>query len=381
MVSVVYDYQAFSLQERGGISRYFYELATRVANYDECQVKILSFAYVNKYLSNSPKNLVVGLPIPTIPISSRAISKLNFELSKGLSQFNGKISQLWMERLSPSPDIVHETYYSSHRLAPKQSKTVITVYDMIAEKFCEFPCQQKSGDILSLKATSIQRADRVICISNNTKNDLLELVNVDPAKVSVVHLGSTLKKIEDDYNKFWSELNPYILYVGSRNSYKNFQRLLEAYARSNLPKDFQLVCFGGDPFARRELEIIKELHLGEGKVIYISGDDKKLASFYSHASAFVYPSLYEGFGIPLLEAMSCDCPVVCSNTSSMPEVAGKAAEFFDPYDPESIAYALKKVLYSTEKTEKLIQLGQERVKHYSWDTCAEQTRSIYLSLV
>lgn len=381
-MNVVYDYQAFSLQERGGISRYFYELATRLATSDECNVKIFAFAYVNKYLRNCNNSLVCGWPVPTFPISSRIVSKFNFEISKLFTKINKQIFRYSMNALAYSPDIVHETYYSSYRLAPKQSKTVITVYDMIPEKLHSFFGKSQTDDVLSSKATAIKRADKIICISENTKKDLLEFLDVDPNKISVVYLGSAINKLNSDrFDKLSNQSKPYILYVGSRNSYKNFQGLLQAYAISNLAKDFQLVCFGGDPFSRRELALINQLHLIEGQVMYVSGDDKKLASFYSNASAFVYPSLYEGFGIPLLEAMSCDCPVVCSNTSSMPEVAGNAAEFFDPYDPDSIAHGLKKVLYSHQRSQELIRLGQEQVQHFSWDACAEQTRSIYLSLV
>jgi glycosyltransferase involved in cell wall biosynthesis len=95
----------------------------------------------------------------------------------------------------------------------------------------------------------------------------------------------------------------------------------------------------------------------------------------------VYPSLYEGFGIPLLEAMGVQCPVVCSNTSSLLEVAGDAAELFNPYEPESIANAMENVLFCTEKRQTLIQRGTNRVKQFSWETCAEQTKELYLSLV
>lgn len=149
MVSVVYDYQAFSLQERGGISRYFYELATRLANYDEFQVKILALAYLNKYLKSCSKNLVVGLSIPTIPnsvdewryLSSRPASKLNFEMSKRLNKINGEISRYWMRNLSKSPDVVHETYYSFHPIAVR-TKLIIethlkTFFDFLKTYICE----------------------------------------------------------------------------------------------------------------------------------------------------------------------------------------------------------------------------------------------------
>ena len=116
-------------------------------------------------------------------------------------------------------------------------------------------------------------------------------------------------------------------------------------------------------------------------MIQISGNDTLLANLYTNAHAFVYPSLYEGFGIPLLEAMSLRCPVVCSNTSSLPEVAGEAAEFFDPYDVAHIIYSLEKVVYSNSISTDLLRLGLERVKKFSWDRCASQTYEIYSTLL
>ncbi|MEM2154884.1 MAG: glycosyltransferase family 1 protein, partial [Nitrososphaeria archaeon] len=144
--------------------------------------------------------------------------------------------------------------------------------------------------------------------------------------------------------------------------------------------DFKIVCFGGGLFSAEEIDLMIKLGLSEDQVIQISGDDKTLAHLYRNAAVFVYPSLYEGFGIPLLEAMSLGCPVICSNTSSFPEVAGNAAEFFDPYEADSIAVALENVLYSSEKSKHLVNLGYERVKNFSWEKCADETRSIYLSL-
>jgi glycosyltransferase involved in cell wall biosynthesis len=126
---------------------------------------------------------------------------------------------------------------------------------------------------------------------------------------------------------------------------------------------------------------MQSLGIPEGRVTWMTGDDTTLATFYKRAAALAYPSLYEGFGFPPLEALSMGCPVICSNTSSMPEVSGDAAEYFDPYTVESITAALEKVLYSATRVEQLVQRGNERAKLFSWDEIAEQTKQVYLSLV
>ena len=173
----------------------------------------------------------------------------------------------------------------------------------------------------------------------------------------------------------------YILYVGDRYGYKNFARFLQAYGNSQiLKKDFKVVCFGGYPMLPEELKEAEKIGILPNSLLYFSGDDSLLTKLYQGAAVFVYPSLYEGFGIPPLEAMSLGCPVVCSNTSSIPEVVGEAAEFFDPNNVQNITNALETVLYSNERTKKLSILGKERAKLFSWQKCAEQTKKVYLSL-
>ena len=371
-MKIFYDHQIFYWQEYGGISRYFCELASRLAKFDDMDVKIVAGVYINKYLIDCPPNLVAGYYIPPIPKSWR--------MRVG---FNALFCSYW--RITKSPDIVHETYYLLNKKgkADKEAKKVITIHDMLYEKFGYL--LPKSNLICSQKEKAIREADHIICVSENTKRDLLERFDIQPSKVSVVYHGNSLKAInyqQIPHPQFFTPGHSYILYVGQRQSYKNFEKLLQAYANyPNIKNNFHLVCFGGGAFTNEELQLIHRLGLSEQQVIQISGDDNILANLYSKASAFVYPSLYEGFGIPLLEAMACDCPVVCSNTSSMPEVASSAAEYFDPYDPESIAHSLENVLFSSEKAQLLIKQGQERVKYFSWDKCAEQTRSIYLSLM
>jgi glycosyltransferase involved in cell wall biosynthesis len=241
-----------------------------------------------------------------------------------------------------------------------------------------FPAEQK---ISQNKKYAVQRADHIICISESTKNDLIDILNISPDKISVIYLGYTNKTARHK-NKLNSGEKPYILYVGQRAAYKNFSCLLQAYASSpRLQRDFKLVCFGADRFSNDEINKIKDLNIKQENVVHLIGDDDLLSQLYSNASIFVFPSLYEGFGIPLLEAMSFNCPVVCSNTSSFPEVAGDAADYFDPCNLEEMISSIESVAFSTEKRNHLIERGLERIKLFSWEKCAEKTLKVYSSLL
>ncbi len=365
-MKVAYDYQVFSWAKYGGISRYIYEIASRTINSPDFDASIFAGLYVNEYLKKCDSEFVKGWQIPLISKSAKIVSAINAKLSKGwLADYN--------------PDIVHETYYSYRRIAPKRSKTVVTVYDMLHEKFGH-TMKKKDREFSVVKAAAIKRADSVICISENTKKDLMELLDIDPDKISTIHLGYSLQN--NFLHCYPKQIkHPYILYVGERRlEYKNFNRLLQAYASSKLLKDnFKLVCFGSKSFSSAEISIIHNLGLID-KIIYISGDDTVLSSLYTHASALVYPSLYEGFGLPLLEAMSYGCPVVCSNTSSIPEVVSDAGKYFEPSEIDSISSALETVIFDDTKRQKLIIKGKERVKSFSWEMCAKQTQLVYKSL-
>ena len=258
---------------------------------------------------------------------------------------------------------------------PRSAKRVITVYDMIHEKFAEsFPQRDKTRQI---KAHAVKRADHVICISENTRRDLIEFLGVPDEKTSVVYLGYSLATKGPPAKRIVGE-KPYILYVGHRGGYKNFERLLQAYAVSpKLRNYFDLICFGGGGLTTKEKSLLQRLGFSMESVRQVSGDDASLAGYYRSASAFIYPSLYEGFGIPSLEAMSFDCPVVCSGVSSIPEIIGNAAEMFDPYEPDSIRMAIERVVSDDTLRQILIARGQERIKLFSWKRCAQETLDVY----
>lgn len=364
-MKIAYNHQIFSLQAYGGISRYFIEIVKRIdeTKKDQAKIKIFAPFHKNHYLAlNKNKMLFTGFKIPNIRGSSKINSFLNSFLSPiQLNYYN--------------PDIVHETYYCIKKTKNRSNvKKIVTVYDMIHELFPEeFSKKDKTSEI---KKLSIMQADHVICISKKTQEDLVKILGIDKKKTSVVYLGYTLMA-DNNYSSNIIE-KPYLLYVGSRKGYKNFHRLVEAYANSLEIKNFyNLVVFGGGPFSIEELEFFDLMKIDKHKMKQVTGDDVKLANYYHNASLFVYPSLYEGFGMPPLEAMSFGCPVACSNGGSIPEVVGNAGIFFDPYSIDSIRENIEKILNNNQLRSSIIEKGFQRLKNFSWDKCASETFEVY----
>ena len=147
-----------------------------------------------------------------------------------------------------------------------------------------------------------------------------------------------------------------------------------------LREEFDLVAFGGGRFSSQEILNINEFGFKDGFVQQVGGNDEVLASLYANALCFIYPSLYEGFGLPPLEAMAGGCPVISSNSSSMPEVVNNAGLYFDPCDLDDMRNAIETVCFSSELRAKLIKAGNENVKKFSWDKCAQKTLAIYEKL-
>lgn len=363
---IAYDHQIFAMQEYGGVSRYFFELADNIAKANAAEVAIFSPLYTNSYLAAASRQLQVrGMKMPAIRRSGRLYRTVNQMFVPSM-----------MERFHP--DIVHETYYSQKSKAPVGSKVVLTVFDMIHERFSD--CFRSRDSTSNEKAEAVERADHVVCISEQTRKDLIELLGVYRAKTSVVHLGFSLTKQSADSTRV-SE-RPYVLFVGSRGGYKNFESLLHTYAANPaLQHDYDLLAFGGGSLNAGEKALLAKLGIPFERVRHLSGDDSVLSDLYRKAALFVYPSRYEGFGIPPLEAMSFDCPVACSNTSSIPEVVGDAAEFFDPDSIESMGHAIERVLNDRPLRQALVARGRERIKLFSWERCAEQTLDVYRSLL
>ncbi len=364
-MKVAFDSQIFSSQVYGGVSRYISSLASCLASEEGVDVKIFAPFYINSFLDQLPAEMVKGRKVGKIPVMGKFLRATN--------QFIGayKVQKF-------GPDIVHETYYSRYINWSRKALHVVTVYDMIHELFPDnFPGKLQ---VREQKKAAVQKADRIICISENTRNDLLTMYDLPADRVSVVHLGFEMQAGDSNLHlqKPVLEDRHYLLYVGERHGYKNFARFLHAYANSAiLSENFIVVCFGGGPFQRDEQDLIRNLKLNDGQVKQVAGNDQLLSAYYQQAELFVFPSLYEGFGIPLLEAMSNNCPVACSNTSSIPEVAGTAACFFDPESPESIRVALENTIQSGDTLSELRTKGEKRVESFSWNKCAKDTLDVY----
>lgn len=359
---VLFDHQIFALQRYGGISRYFCELASRVHGMPGHSALVVAPLHVNDYLS--------GCAVRTW---SRRI-----EQRKGASRLCGAIDRLALPLLTRAadPDIVHRTYYEPLP-RPGSRPVVVTVYDMIHELFPQaFSAQDRTSQD---KRASVMAADHVICISECTSRDLQRLLAVPAHKISVTYLAQSESfngQVAPDERP--PHGRPYLLYVGQRSGYKNFAGALRAFASSaRLRESLDLVVFGGAPLSAQERQDAASLGLRGDQLVELKGSDDDLARAYRHARLFVYPSRYEGFGIPPLEAMACGCPVAASATSSIPEVVGGAAATFDPDDIESVRQSLETLSLDDEARTRAIAAGYERVKQFSWERCARETVGIY----
>ena len=362
---VAFDHQIFCLQNYGGISRYFSRIAEQMAITGN-DVGIFAPLHRNFYLKDLPEGIVHGRAAEQYPPRTTRLALIYNHLL-GHHAMRG-----W------KPQVAHETYFSRFSAVPKGCPVVLTVYDMIHELFPQnFSARDQTT---ALKRRAVERADHVICISQSTRQDLMRLFSVPESKLSVVHLGfEQFKPVSTELAA--PSAKPYLLYVGSRHGYKNFSGLLDAVASSTrLKTDVDIVAFGGGAFSADEQEQIQRLGFAAGQVRQVGGDDAVLGQLYEGAKAFVYPSLYEGFGLPPLEAMAHACPVISSGTSSMPEVIGNAGVLFDPLNGDEMAGAIERVVYSDAEIARLVGLGHERLKHFSWQRCTQETLSIYQSL-
>lgn len=364
---IAFDHQTFTLQTYGGISRYFARLAQEFLDMGE-EVKIFAPFHRNAYLTSLPNEAVQGMRLKRYPPKLTHVFKL----------YNRLASLRAIEKWQP--DILHETYYAKKDCVIKKRPTVITVYDMIHELYHkDFELRDRTSEI---KKVAIAGADHIICISENTKKDLMHLHGISESKISVVLLGFDHFASRQNKSRYIDYMGrPFLLYVGSRGGYKNFAGMLKAIAASSSMKsDFDVVAFGGGGFNNIEQELISSLGFSLNQVKQISGDDALLGHYYASARAFIYPSLYEGFGIPPLEAMAHGCPVVCSNSSSMPEVIGLAGEYFNPTSIDEMKNSIERIAYDDSRIVELKLLGDKRLAHFSWAKCAEETRAVYQKL-
>lgn len=356
---VLYDGLIYTAQATGGVNRYFANLIERLPDHYRPAITT-----THKPDLNWPdrRNLQVIRYRRFRPSRiSNPLEKKFFNFVTGLRRH----------------DVVHPTYYDSLSGAEWDAcarPIVFTVYDMIHERFAS--TLDPTGEHCEVKRRAIMRADAVICISESTKADLLEYYPVDESRITVTHLAGSLDAAHTQGTEDLPT-RPYFLYLGNRAPYKNFDGLLVALSKIVPTCSDLLLRVVGKPLDPTETRQIASLGLRDHvrECGYVT--DAQLAALYRSSLAFVYPSLYEGFGIPPLEAMACGTVVVAADTSSIPEVVGDAGLLFDPQSPDEFVDALRLVLDDPARCAALIVRGRERANSFSWDRTAAKTVKVY----
>lgn len=382
-MKILYDYQIFSEQKYGGISRYFSQIISNLPkNFNiEIALKYSDNEYLNflkteaenkeaKFIFHNLKSIS---SYPGKTIMSRILNKINSTKQKRYISAN---QNLCIEKLKQQDfDVFHPTYYDDYFLSYIGKKPfVLTIHDMIHELY---PEMLKDVKIINQKSRLAKRADHIIAVSENTKHDIIEILNVPKEKISVIYHANSLQTndfIEIDLPK------KYFLYIGKRSDYKNF--IFFIFAINQILKknpDLNVICVGRN-FDKMETEWINGLGLQNQLKTKILKDNE-LSFFYKNALALILPSYAEGFGIPILEAFALNCPVVLSNTSSLTEIAGEAALYFDPKSVISIRNSVQKILSDSYIRKFLISKGLERSKKFSWNNSALETAKVYQKVI
>ena len=355
---VIYGPEIWSLQNEGGISRYFQKLIGGLS-INGVQGKILTQSNTNSRFKeiNAPNFEVKQLT--TGPKVSREINALL--------------------KLARNGSILHPTYYSKNlESINTNTPIVVTVFDMISELYPQK--KPRFRNVVDVKKLSVENSDLVLSISERTKRDLIELYGVSEDKIVVTYLGSNLHLIPQTKSVADVE-GDFILYVGKRSGYKNFSNFIRAYSQSKtLNRNFIVIAVGGGKFDSDEISELQKLGIHK-KVTQVGANDSQLAMYYRSAACLVYPSLYEGFGLPPVEAMSLNCVVVGSSGGSIPEVCKEAALYFDPTSIDSIEQALIKTLADEPLMLQMRHAGLEIAKTFTWENTALDTLAAYKSLI
>lgn len=372
---ILFDHQVFSWQTYGGVSRYFAEQMRGLQRLGQEVFLPVHFFSENVYLRELPD------------FQRSSSTKFSFKGKKILQNILGRQASLGAIQKT-SPDVFHPTYFDPYFLKTVQQKGipfVLTVHDMIHEIY-----GHGSRGIFSLDAHVVEnkrllaeKADAVIAVSENTRLDLLRFCpDVDPAKIHVIHHGNSLNFKAGTATSLSTQYTPpYLLFVGQRKAYKNFSWMVTQLAELlRKEKGLQLICVGGSDFNPEEHLLLKNLGIAQKVQYKVVGSDPELAALYCQAACFIFPSQYEGFGIPVLEAFACGCPAVLNRASSLPEVGGDAAVYFEEKVAGSLENAVRRVLNEKPFRDTLVKAGITRVQQFSWEQSVAKHLAVYQSV-
>lgn len=361
-IKIFYDYQTFSIQKYGGVSRLFSELI-KAYNVDQD---------IDCYLSSrfSNNEYLVDMNLKNLKQTG-----LDTKLTKKIPTLINHIGAI-SDLLTRDYDVFHPTYYSPYFLQfLKSHPFVLTVHDMTHELIPKY--FGKHDKTILNKSKLIPKAKKIIAVSENTKADILRFYDIDPNKIEVIYNGSSLQPYLGK-RQFVQIPQKYLFYQGVRAGHKNFNKFLVSISELlKTDSELYLVCYGATEFNQEEVELIQDLGI-DSKVLHFKyKDDEELAYLYQNCLAFVFPSLYEGFGILLLEAMSCGAPMIISDRSSFPEIAKDCAIYFDPTNESSMRDSVNRVVQDKRLREQLVSNGDKRIKDFSWKETARKTKLVY----
>lgn len=373
MLELVVDGIIYHLQAKGGVSRIYSEILPRFCQQDESvRIKLLRSSgrpirqsmpqhphIHQQYVPNVERYLRPWrLWEPHAPAVRRLVD--SFIIGDGASQ-------IW-----------HSTYYTLP--SSWRGKQVVTIVDMIYERYADLFSESFDHQLREQKRRAVGQADAVICISETTRRDVQDFYGVATAKTVVVPLAHSdvFGPTPDDAGtKIWSR--PFLLFIGRRGHYKNFDLLLEAFAAWRQREAVDLIVVSDSDWTMEESQRLSHLGIAQSVHLISNVDDYYLCRLYRQAIALVYPSLYEGFGIPLLEAMACGCAVVASDIPSTREVAGDHPIYFEVDRSESLVTALD---YALEDSQPAVRraAGIAHAAQFSWNDTARRTLEVYRSL-
>jgi glycosyltransferase involved in cell wall biosynthesis len=359
---VFYDGVIYTRQRYGGVSRVFDNLTSELADFSG--IKTCCFRFPDSF----------GVPPRDwyfVPKLGGALRRLDALAAPPLSARS-------------NADIYHTTYL---RLPERvDAPTMATIHDTI---HAAFPEQFANTErVVARKRRCVEAADALIAVSEHTKRDLIEYYDVPAGKVHVVYNGVDPFFSERPPAEYASTLRehgvsePFVLYVGNRTGYKNFATLLTAFTDWERAGEYELVCVGSPPeWTDDERAAITEAGLRSAVTLAANVNDETLRDFYAAAAAFVYPSKYEGFGLPPLEAMRCRTPVIAANAASIPEVVGDAGLYFDPESSGTLVEQLERLATDQSLRGELVSAGADRAEQFTWRRTATETLAVYRDLL
>jgi glycosyltransferase involved in cell wall biosynthesis len=356
-----------SLNQKGlGVGRYLFDLLKHYPELDRSNEYLL-------YLKQT------GLPSALSNFSSKAIS-----LPLINSNFAWLNFRLPVELLRDKIDLFHCPFYGLPVYQP--CPMVVTIHDIIYEIHPEWFPKLQGASFRFLSRLGAKTARKVIAVSEHTKKDIMERYHVPESKIEVIYEApdDMYRIIKDEAllkrtKQKFGITKDFLIHVGAIHKRRNIVSLLKVFKRlKESGRDLQLVLVGSIQWPFIDLkQLLLEMGLKSDVVHLEFISDENLACLYNAARLFVYPSLYEGFGLPLVEAMACGTPIAASNVSSIPEVIGDAGILFDPYNEDEILDSIKTIIDDKNARDSLISRGSDRVRRYSWSGAAKRTIELY----